>query len=100
MAEPPRVDDLIGLTNPSADDAYRVLDGDLVYRRIHQASDKFNRGVLLIGPSRLFILPSGTRHTQSVARRVGNHHVPSIVKNAHNVPNDVIPASLRLNQVA
>jgi hypothetical protein len=40
MSELPRLDDLIRLPDPAADDAYRVLDADFVDWRIHEHPHK------------------------------------------------------------
>lgn len=77
VTKPPRLNDLLGGGNGSADNADRILDTPAVDRRSHQQPHEVERFCLL---ALLAMKVAAARYRQMRARRMGNHQIPTIAK--------------------
>jgi len=77
VTKPPRLNDLLGGGNGSADNADRILDTPAVDRRSHQQPHEVERFCLL---ALLAMKVAAARYRQMRARRMGNHQIPAIAE--------------------
>lgn len=97
VAELPRLNDLVGLANAARNHAYRVLNRNLRYWRIHQRLNEHQRLGLLL---HLVFEPPASAYCQVRAGRVRNHQVPAHVQQFGHVAHVVRPCNLCRQQVA
>lgn len=97
VAKLPRLNHLIGLSDPCADDAHWVFESDTRDRSGEKKPDKLQRLRLLFS---LFSKPPCSGHGQVSAWRVSYHHIPAITQNVPYVALVVFAWSLRRQQVA
>jgi hypothetical protein len=86
MPELPRLNDLIRLANPRADNANRILKSNVPDGGTKQVAHKLKRQTLLI---LLLVKPSCATDSQMRAWWVRNHQVPTIVEYVNHVALDV-----------
>jgi hypothetical protein len=96
MAELVGLDDLIGLTNPTADHRHWVLQCDAWDGCIHQRPHKIQSLRLL----HLFAMEvAGTTDRKVGAWWVSDHQIPPRTKNLANIPVDMLATILGIQQV-
>ena len=98
MSELKRLNDLVGFSPNTRHDAYRIFNGDVLYRSIGELHEKTD-GLLLFRT--FFFEPTSTRNTEMCAWRECNHQMPSCVKNGvKHVASQMLAGSFCWQQVA
>src|SRR6185312_14568841 len=99
MAELPRLNHLVRLANPAADDADRVFQSDTRNRSRQELGNEHKRPLLHTAGALGFKVP-GTGDRQVRAGRMTNHQVPAIANHIENVALVVQASHLSRQKVA
>jgi hypothetical protein len=82
MSKHPRLDDLVWFLDTGRDYAYRILNGYLFYRSIHETLNEFQRFSLLL---LLLVEPPCSTDSKMCAGRVCNHQIPTIIYDVKDI---------------